>query len=76
VSIDAPANNAKCPDDSVTSTLTWVTDEAPSDIFAEGDAGNRKLERRPRLAVPISPSSTSCLATLCMGSIGPTRSTM
>ena len=53
MSIDAPANNAKCPDDSVTSTLTWVTDEAPSDIFAEGDAGNRKLERHPRLALPI-----------------------
>ena len=47
MSIDAPANNAKCPDDRVTSTLMWVTDEAPSDIFAEGDAGNCKLGTAP-----------------------------
>ena len=47
VSIDGHATNTKHPDGNVTSTLIWVTDEAPSDMFAEGDAGDRKLGTAP-----------------------------
>jgi quercetin dioxygenase-like cupin family protein len=47
VAIDGPATNTKHPDESVVSTLMWVTDQAPSDVFAEGDAGERKLGTAP-----------------------------
>ena len=47
VTIDGPATNTKHPDENVTSTLMWVTDQAPSDIFAEGDAGDRKVGTAP-----------------------------
>jgi quercetin dioxygenase-like cupin family protein len=44
---DGPATNRKYPDDKVTSTLMWVTDQAPSDLLSGGDAGERKLGTAP-----------------------------
>jgi quercetin dioxygenase-like cupin family protein len=45
--IDAPAANHKFPDESVTSTLVWVTDETPADFTSDEDAGNRILGTAP-----------------------------
>lgn len=47
VEIDGLATNAKFPDDKVTSTLMWVTDQAPSDLLLPGDAGVRKISTAP-----------------------------
>jgi hypothetical protein len=44
---DSAAINAKHPDDKVTSTLMWVTDQAPSDLLLEGDAGARMVGTAP-----------------------------
>ncbi|MES2414755.1 MAG: cupin domain-containing protein [Pseudomonadota bacterium] len=44
---DGPATNTKRPDDMVTSTLMWVTDQAPSDLLLDGDAGARKIGTAP-----------------------------
>ncbi len=47
VVIDSAATNIKRPDDKVSSTLMWVTDQAPSDLLAEGDAGARIVGTAP-----------------------------
>ncbi len=47
VLMDGAPTNAKHPDDKVTSTLMWVTDQAPADLLAEGDAGARRLGTAP-----------------------------
>jgi naringenin degradation protein FdeH len=45
--IDAPATNHKFPDDHVTSTLMWVTDETPADFTKDEDQGKRILGSAP-----------------------------
>lgn len=61
---DGNATNIKRPDDKVSSTLMWVTDHAPSDLLAEGDAGARIVGTAPpeggtRFAVlDIQPGNT------------------
>lgn len=61
---DGNATNIKRPDDKVSSTLMWVTDQAPSDLLAEGDAGARIVGTAPpeggtRFAVlDIQPGNT------------------
>ena len=45
--MDGPAANHKFPDERVTSTLIWVTDETPADFTKEEDAGNRILGTAP-----------------------------
>jgi oxalate decarboxylase/phosphoglucose isomerase-like protein (cupin superfamily) len=47
VLIDDVATNTKHPDDKVMSTLMWVTDQAPSDLLIEEDAGLRVLGTAP-----------------------------
>jgi quercetin dioxygenase-like cupin family protein len=47
VEIDGIATNSKYPDEKVTSTLMWVTDQAPSDLLLPGDAGARKIGTAP-----------------------------
>jgi quercetin dioxygenase-like cupin family protein len=64
VVIDSAATNIKRPDDKVSSTLMWVTDQAPSDLLAEDDAGERIVGTAPpeggtRFAVlDIQPGNT------------------
>lgn len=64
VVIDSAATNIKRPDDKVSSTLMWVTEQAPSDLLAEGDAGARIVGTAPpeggtRFAVlDIQPGNT------------------
>ena len=47
VVMDGPATNVKRPDEKVSSTLIWVTDQAPSDLLVTDDAGARKLGTAP-----------------------------
>ena len=49
VKIDGPATNHKHPTESVTSTLMWVTDQAPADFMQESDAGDRVIGTAPPL---------------------------
>jgi quercetin dioxygenase-like cupin family protein len=44
---DGAATNTKYPDDKVTSTLMWVTEQAPSNLLNDGDAGARKIGTAP-----------------------------
>jgi mannose-6-phosphate isomerase-like protein (cupin superfamily) len=45
--IDAPATNHKFPDEKVSSTLMWATDETPTGFLVQEDAGNRVLGTAP-----------------------------
>ena len=45
--IDGPATNHRFPEPEVTSTLIWVTDEAPADYTGDADAGQRVLGTAP-----------------------------
>jgi quercetin dioxygenase-like cupin family protein len=45
--IDGPATNHKFPDERVTSTLIWSTDETPADFLRDEDAGSRILGTAP-----------------------------
>jgi quercetin dioxygenase-like cupin family protein len=44
---DGLAGNHKFPDESVSSTLMWVTDETPADLLGEDDAGERIIGTAP-----------------------------
>jgi len=45
--MDGSATNRKFPDDKVTSTLIWATDQAPADFMSDEDAGSRMLGTAP-----------------------------
>jgi quercetin dioxygenase-like cupin family protein len=63
--LDGPATNHKYPDDKLSATLMWVTDQLPADYTANEDAGNRITGTAPppggtRLAViELQPGNTS-----------------
>jgi len=47
VTMDGTPTNRKYPDERVTSTLIWSTDQAPSDLYSEVDGGARLLGTAP-----------------------------
>ena len=62
--LDGPATNHKFPDEKLSATLMWVTDQLPADYTGSEDAGNRVTGTAPppggtRLAVlEIQPGNT------------------
>ena len=62
--LDGPATNHKFPDDKLSATLMWVTDQLPADFGADEDAANRVTGTAPppggtRLAVlELQPGNT------------------